>query len=217
MPNTIIIGDVHGCADELQSLTKACGYQRGDRLVMVGDLVAKGPDSQGVVQYLRELGASSVRGNHDEHVLRYRRGEPMKKHHEQVAKTLTEADWGYLQRMPLYLELTELDVIVVHAGLMPKVPLVQQRPEDLIVMRSIDEQGKPTKRVDGGVPWASLWEGPRHAVFGHDAIRGLQQWPKATGLDTGCVYGRKLTALVLPEHRLVSVPARKVWNSGDGD
>ena len=214
---TFLIGDVHGCVDELRALMTELHPEKTDRVVMVGDLVAKGPDSQGVVQYLREIQASSVKGNHDEHVLRYRRGLPMKKHHEQVAKTLTEADWGYLQRMPLWLELPELDTVVLHAGLVPGKTLSEQDPEDLITMRSLDDDGKPSKRVDGGLPWASRWQGPFHVVFGHDAIRGLQQWPKATGLDTGCVYGRRLTALVLPEKRLVSVPSRQVWSSGHAD
>ena len=214
---TFVVGDVHGCLSELQSLVKELHLQKGDRLVMVGDLVAKGPDSQGVVQYLRELQAISVRGNHDEAVLRFRRGEPTRKHHEQVAKTLTEADWGYLQRMPTWLDLPELDTLIVHAGLVPGIAVEKQSPEDLITMRSIDDDGRASKRVDAGLPWASRWQGPRHVVFGHDAIRGLQQWPKATGLDTGCVYGRRLTALVLPEKRLVSVPSRQIWNGGNGD
>jgi predicted phosphodiesterase len=209
--STLIVGDVHGCLGELEELLHEAKYVATDRLIFCGDLVAKGPDSQGVVQLAREKGAVSVLGNHDAHVLKIGRGGEGKKHHEQVAKALTDADWRWLEALPVVLPLEAEGVVVVHGGLVPGVPFDQQEKDVAINMRSFDAEGKPSKRIEGGVPWASRWPGPLHAVFGHDAVRGLQQHLHATGLDTGCVYGRRLTALVLPERRLVSVPARKCW------
>jgi hypothetical protein len=79
-------------------------------------------------------------------------------------------------------------------------------------MRSIGKDGKGTPLLEGGVPWASLWSGPELILFGHDAVRGLQEYPLALGLDTGCCYGKQLTGVWLPERRLVRVEAGKVWS-----
>jgi hypothetical protein len=213
---TVIVGDVHGCLDELLALVRKCGAAS---VVLVGDLVAKGPDSAGVVRWAREHGARAVLGNHDEHVLHLAPGagrgarRAAKPQHEKVAESLSRADWEWLGALPLWLALDDeagAPLLVVHAGLVPGVPLEEQEREHLLTLRSITARGRPSKQIEGEA-WASRWKGPPHVVFGHDAVRGLQQWPWATGLDTGCVYGHELTALVLPERELVSVPARRVY------
>jgi len=217
MQRTIVVGDVHGCADELQDLLRACGYGKGDRLVLVGDLVAKGPDSQGVLQFLREEGALAVLGNHDNHALKAH-GHPnkeLKAERQILLDTLEKADWDYLDALPLFLRLGpektgDADTVVVHGGVVPGVPIEKQEREHFLTLRSIREDGTPSKKIEGR-PWAAVWKGPERIVFGHDAVRGLQQEPMATGLDTGCVYGGKLTALLLPERKLVSVSARKSY------
>ena len=89
-------------------------------------------------------------------------------------------------------------------------PLEQQEREHLLTLRSITNEGEPSKKSKG-MPWASQWRGPERMVFGHDAVRGLQEYAYATGLDTGCVYGGELTALVLPERKLVSVRAQRAY------
>ncbi|MFW5876581.1 MAG: metallophosphoesterase family protein [Myxococcota bacterium] len=223
MPRTLVVGDVHGCRRELDALLERFGWQTGDRLVLVGDLVAKGPDSLGVVRRAQELGAVAVRGNHDEICLRWWRARrdghappTLGAKHQAACRAMDEPAWRWLDALPLYVRLPAYDVIVVHAGLVPGVPLEQQKAEDLQNMRSILPDGSPTSRLEGGEPWASRWPGPEEVVFGHDAIRGLQRHPHATGLDTGCVYGGRLTGYVLPGRELLSVPAERVWSAPGG-
>src|SRR5262245_36317035 len=211
-PRTLVIGDVHGCLDELRALVAAARLGADDDVVFVGDLVAKGPDSAGVIGWARERGAAAVLGNHDDHILTaVADAAAAKKHHLAVAATLSQADVDWLAALPLWLRLPyDEPHVVVHGGMVPGVPVENQTREHLLALRSITADGKPSKRIEGA-PWGALWKGPEHAVFGHDAIRGLQQHRLATGLDTGCVYGRELTGLLLPEHKLVSVAARREY------
>ncbi len=211
---TIIIGDVHGCLDELLALVGKTRRDPRDRIVLVGDLVAKGPDSPGVVAWARESGADAVLGNHDAHVLRVAAGDHIVRlPHRGVAESLAPADLDWLRARPLWLRLGQLgdrERLVVHGGFVPGVPLDEQERDVVLNLRSIDADGRPSKKLDG-TPWAALWRGPEHVIFGHDAVRGLQRHPFATGLDTGCVYGNALTALVLPDGDLVSVPAARAY------
>jgi hypothetical protein len=215
---TLVIGDVHGCLRELDDLLARSGWTPEARLVFVGDLVAKGPDSAGVIARARELGGSAVRGNHDHRCLSWRDAvkagrepPPLGPSHRAVCEALTEDAWTWLEAQPHHLRLDDVNAIVVHAGLVPGRPLEAQRPEDMMNMRSIRPDGTVSRRVDEGVPWGSLWPGPLEVVYGHDALRGLQRHAHATGLDTGCVYGGRLTGYWLPDRELVSVPAQRSW------
>jgi hypothetical protein len=217
MQRTIIVGDVHGCLDELQALLRQCGVVSGDRVVLAGDLVAKGPDSRGVVQLVREMGALAVLGNHDDFcidVWRRRHQAEARRPRRWLLDTLDESDWAFLESLPLFLRLGAEreggpEVAVVHAGAVPGVPLEEQERENLLSLRSLVGGSAPSRRLLMRWPWAAAWRGPEHIVFGHDAVRGLQQYPLATGLDTGCVYGRELTALELPSRHIYKVPARR--------
>ena len=215
---TLIVGDVHGCREELEDLLEESGWEEDDQLVLVGDLVAKGPDSLGVIRLMRELGGLAVRGNHDQHCLKWWDAKcagddlpDLKPAHQRVADELEDEDWEWLAALPLWLELPEHDTLVVHAGLLPDLPLEDQDPYDLMNMRSILDDGTPSRSYEEGTPWPSVWPGPRLVAFGHDAVRGLQNRSHSVGLDTGCVYGGWLTGLWLPRRDLVSVPARATY------
>ena len=205
MSRTIIVGDIHGCLSELKRLLKQIRYQPEDQLVCVGDLIARGPDSRGVLALLREVGASCVLGNHERRLLAVRQarlnhqsGPPLGPAHEQLLGNLSDKDWRMLEALPYYLKLPSHKVVVVHAGLEPGKRLRFQDPWLMTHMRTIDASGNPSAKR-GGRLWGETYPGPSHVVFGHNAVDGLQFHSYATGLDSGCVYGGALSALVLKQ------------------
>jgi hypothetical protein len=224
----ICIGDVHGCVMEVCDLLRSVNYHPGDLVVFLGDLVAKGPDSGAVVRLAMELGALSVRGNHDHEVVRqgvtfrrrqgkYRRQSVRKvaateHEHLRVALDLNLREFNWLAQLPYYMCSVDLGTLFVHAGFQHKVKLMEQDPWVMMTMRSLLPDGRVSARCIYTQPWADHWGGPLTVLFGHDAARGLQRHDHAVGLDTGCVYGGNLTAMILPERRLVSVPARETYS-----
>jgi hypothetical protein len=232
VPRTLVIGDVHGCSAELDALLEQFHPGPDDRIVFVGDLVAKGPDSKGVVERARAMGALGVRGNHDEKCLAWRQAvradfpgpdapdapgavPTLSPTHQAVCDALDGDDWAWLESLPYWLRLPEHDAIVVHAGLVPGRPLEAQEQVHMLHMRSVRPDGSVSSRVDAGVPWGSRWPGPEEVIYGHDALRGLQRHAHATGLDTGCVYGGALTGYVLPTREIITIPAQRVWSHPD--
>ncbi len=240
MGRTVIVGDVHGCRDELDALLDKVTFTTGDKLVFVGDLIARGPDSLGVLDIARRTGAVIVRGNHEDKLLawyaasqgRIRASRKMKEEglgrmHTVIAYALREVDWSLMQTSPLYYELPEHGACVVHAGVLPGAPLAEQDWSTLMHIRCVTARGEASeeKGPKGGKLWGSAYRGGDvggpHIVFGHNALPEPQFHSWATGIDTACVYGGRLTAMVLAagqpiprgrdaEALLVSQPARRL-------
>ncbi|MFQ5417665.1 MAG: metallophosphoesterase [Myxococcota bacterium] len=232
----VFVGDVQGCADELDDLLEAIAYdpERHD-LWFVGDLVNRGPASARLLRRAIELDAGSVLGNHDLHLLATAKGERRLGDRDTFQDVLAATDreelLAWLRRRRL-VECWE-DVVLVHAGLHPgwaglravASPLeaaicrdeIPQGDPDLsffVSVRHCDERGD--RPVDdrspgpGYLPWDHWYRGERIVVCGHWSARGLVQTARVCSLDTGCVWGGSLTAWIFDEDRIVSVPARAV-------
>jgi bis(5'-nucleosyl)-tetraphosphatase (symmetrical) len=305
----LIIGDVHGMLDHLKALLSKADYSssRGDRVIFVGDLVNKGPKSSGVVQYAMDINATSVRGNHEDKVLRVWAGAEEarikaetegkdggeayaafkkdlgagKQKALDVAESLTPEQRAWLSALPVALRLGDLpglgDVAVVHGGMVPGISLDEQESWAMYNIRAlIDFDGDgdettqsdefqatieerladsapgsqpsqqalenakqkaielyrkvgyiPTSEFEDGKWWVEIWNQQQEekaksermtVVYGHDSKRRIQMKGYSIGLDSGCVNGKKMTALVLQPgsggegldsmtlgHRLVSV------------
>lgn len=222
---------MHGCRAELEDLLSKVGFGTGDKLYLVGDLVARGPESAEVISLAMRLGAVSVRGNHEERILNWRSSqqlglatERLSEVHRRVVESLEDDQWQYLERTPLWFDVAEHDIRMVHAGVLPGLAIERQAKSTLLTIRSLSESGQAQERA-GGTLWGSRYRGAPHLVFGHFARPEPQLHPDATGLDTSCVYGGELTAMVLdagarvppPADRrdvLVSVSARRAWFPG---
>jgi len=211
-PNLLIIGDIHGCIDELRGLLEQVKFDPASwALVSVGDIVAKGPDSAACVRLLKQLGAVGVRGNHEDNVLEAALKLRESGEHVALAAALDPAELRWLAELPLTLQLPHVGadgVRIVHAGLLPGVGLAEQRFVDMLWMRDVKEGVGLKKPVDGSEAWARLWQGREHVVFGHDAQRFVQCHDFATGLDSGCCYGNQLTAIRVA----VTADAKASWD-----
>jgi hypothetical protein len=148
--------------------------------------------------------------------------KPLGRIHAEVKARLRPIDWSLLEGSPLYVDLPEHNVRVVHAGVVPGVPIEQQKRSTLLTIRTLGARGEPLEK-GGSVLWGTRYREAPHIVFGHYARVEPQLHPWATGLDTGCVYGGHLTGLVLDEgepvpqdvnereKRLVVVPAAREY------
>lgn len=210
----IAIGDVHGCCAEFAELLARISPSTGDRVVLLGDLVNRGPDSRGVIDLARQINATSLLGNHEFRLLRHRhtgKKKYLKDGDGETIRQLRASDWEYLEAMPLTHEAAELGVVFVHGGFLPDQPWQNQPAEVVTRIQVIDRDGRPAKWADqpDAPAWADLWRGPPFVVYGHTPHEAIYQLEWSVGIDTGCVLGGHLTAYVLPEKRFIQVKARQ--------
>lgn len=209
---TIVVGDIHGCYDELEDMLAAVSFGPDDRLVSVGDLITKGPKDREVLdRFMSDPQFSAVMGNHDLALRRRWNGEKFKLKasqkptHKQLKKE-KEHYVSYLNSLPFMIDLgTHL---VVHAGLRPGVELHSQSTEDLTELRSLG----PKREARHGTPWYDEYDGDKIVLFGHWPSAEPRRGKKAIGLDTGCVYGNELTAYIIETGEFVKVPARRQYD-----
>jgi len=217
---TFIVGDVHGCIRELDALLAEAGSQPGDEWIFVGDLVGKGEASSEVLDRFIAIGARGAVGNHELKWLEARRVGDFSRlspPDREAAIGLQDHHWAALEAMLPWIELPDANSLVVHGGFHPAMPWRKQTSDMVTTIQVIDADGQARMRKDcpHGTPWAEFWNGPEFVVYGHTPRREVAVHPHAIGIDTGCVHGGFLTAMVLPERRRIQIPARRVYAKAD--
>ncbi|KAJ8112881.1 hypothetical protein OPT61_g4852 [Boeremia exigua] len=258
----VFVGDVHGCREELEHLLKKTNFnKKHDHLVLTGDMIAKGPDSPGVISLAEKLGASCVRGNWEDKLL-LSIAESEERHLDilpgpdespdrktdfldeashshgdyalrKLAKSFSKHQIAYIQHCPVILRIGNVpnlgEFAVVHAGLVPNIALENQDPFHVMNMRTINLKTRIPSSKHSGTPWEKFWNHEQKkkaeherlsVVYGHNRKKGLNLREFTFGLDSGCVSGGKLTALVV-DHKgkteIVQVKCRqeKGWDNED--
>ncbi|WP_432102297.1 polynucleotide kinase-phosphatase [Streptomyces sp. bgisy091] len=227
-----IIGDIHGCSSELDTLLAELGYKdgahpEGRTAVFVGDLVDRGPDSPGVLRRVMSMVASGnalcVPGNHENKLGRYLKGRKVQ-HSHGLAETIEQLEREdaehpefreqvaqFIDGLVSHYVLDGGKLVVCHAGLPEKY---HGRTSGRVRSHALygettgetDEFGLPVR-----YPWAEDYRGSAAVVYGHTPVP-VASWVNNTlCLDTGAVFGGRMTALRWPEREIVDVPAERVW------
>lgn len=214
MGRIIAIGDVHGCAVELEALLKQLKPAPADTLIQLGDIVNRGPESSRAIALARQYHIKCLMGNHENRLLRYHWSKDtsiLKLYDFDTLEQLTREDWLFLEAMPLFHHDPYTQTVYVHAGFSPRgsIPWYNQPVDILTDIQVINAQGKPGKRSDvpDGTPWADLWTGPPFVIYGHTPREKVYRRPWSLGLDTSCAYGGHLTACILPGLEILQVKA----------
>ncbi|MFC3040565.1 bis(5'-nucleosyl)-tetraphosphatase PrpE [Virgibacillus xinjiangensis] len=230
-----VIGDIHGCYEELVELFETLGYHSHDDIythpdgrmpVFIGDITDRGPYSMRcidlVTSMVSERRAKYVPGNHCDKLYRYFKGNNVQIKHglettveeyrvlsSSRQNAVKKRFMSLYEHSPLYLEIEEVQAVVAHAGI--KESLIGRHDKRV---KSFVLYGDTTGEFyDDGRPvrrdWSQNYQGSRWIVYGHTPVQQPREVNKTINIDTGCVFGNALTAFRLPEEETVSVPSRQ--------
>lgn len=227
---TIIVSDIHGCIEEFEELIQIVKYnKKSDRLILLGDLIDRGPNSLAVVQKARRMNLECVMGNHEYKFLKWwkssnSRADVYDRH--DFYNQLTDEDINYIFQMPTYIKL-ENNIVIIHAGVKPGIAISDQEKNDLMYLRYADSKqqfislkkiSKIGKEAAGAHFWTEFWRGPESIIYGHNVhsmtdplIEEVSPGVICYGLDTGCCFGGRLTAMILETKEIIQVQAKQAY------
>jgi hypothetical protein len=212
MARLIVYGDIHGCLDELIALRKKIEINPDDIEVCAGDMITKGSNSVETLKYIRKKNLFAVLGNQEEKILHYikkararKKDLPkMDKDQKNILKNLSFKDIAFLEALPYFIRFEEY--LIVHGGIQNSMDLdnlTLSEKSKITRMRYLDERGRFLpygKETKKSTFWSDVYDGSKGFVlFGHNKFKEPKISPYAIGLDTGCVYGNRLSAIIIQD------------------
>jgi serine/threonine protein phosphatase 1 len=212
--NRLIIGDIHGCYDELQELLDRAALSCDEEIIALGDIVDRGPDSPKVLEFFRtHPKARSLMGNHERKHIRAFRGEIK----PSLSQVISRTQWAdaypaavaQMEAFPYFVDLPE--ATLVHGYLEPGLPLDQQ--QEVVLAGSLGGSKRLHRRCsDKARHWYEMHDGQKPLIVGHQDY-GRNHQPvvipgRFYGIDTSCSRGGALTGILLPAFKILSVPSR---------
>ena len=214
MNKIIIYGDLHGCLDEFKQLRAKVNPTKNDKEIIIGDIVDRGLKSNELLEYVRENKISSIMGNHEYKYIRYKKHQdvfiktgkknPIKLDEKQqyIYDNLSSDDFKYLNSLSLFIKLDNLTL--VHAGITNNINLdtaLKKDLEKILWIRYLDKSQNPISLYDNHKDaklWSESYNGNQGIiVYGHNVFDEVRLDKYSVGIDTGCAYGGRLTALII--------------------
>lgn len=210
MSRLIVYGDIHGCYDEFIQLREKIKPNKNDTEICVGDMITKGKKSIETLRYIQEYNIQSVLGNHEDKIIRYLKHQKLNKKNpvildndeQYIADNLNNQDINFLNSLPIFKKFSVITVL--HGGLQNYQKLDKLLSKDIkskiLRMRYLDQNhnflryGQENKY---STFWADIYDGNQgFIVYGHQKFKEVKNSKYTLGLDTGCVYGNKLSAAI---------------------